>query len=284
MTKRDPAPALLSRRAALSALGGLGSVALFACTSSQNEDGTSSSSSGGSSSGGASSGGSSSSSSSSSGSATAWATGGTASMTGDYASPFPLAVACLVMTGVTEGPCTEEADQVRSDISEGYGGLPMRLALRFVDAECSPLEGAKVKIWHTQRTGSYSGDTPNPGMCLSSSAEGDKHYFRGVQTTTADGRVDFDSCFPGWYRGRAVHIHFTVSKGGRELTSQLAFDPALVTELFESHPDYAQFGQPDTPNASDNIVGGSGAAKFVLATSRLDDGALMAAKEIRADL
>jgi len=35
----------------------------------------------------------------------------------------------------------------------------MRLALRVVDASCNPSAGATVKIWHTQLTGSYSGDT-----------------------------------------------------------------------------------------------------------------------------
>lgn len=214
-----------------------------------------------------------------------WATGGTAAMAGNYADPFPLTAAtCVVLTAVTEGPCTEAADQVRKDVSEGYGGLPMRLALRIVDASCNPVAGAKVKIWHTQRTGSYSGNTPNNGMCLKDSADANKHYFRGVQTTDANGRVDFDSCFPGWYRGRAIHIHFTVTANGKAFTSQLVFEQALIQSIFASHVDYASFGQPDTPNATDNIVGNGNLASFTLATSRLSDGAMMAAKEIQVNL
>lgn len=218
-----------------------------------------------------------------SGSADEWATGGTAAMVdkASYPNPFATAAtACAVLRTATEGPCTEAADRERQDVSEGYGGLPMRLALRVVDSNCNPIADAKVKIWHTQRTGSYSGDTPNNNMCLKSSSESSKHYFRGVQTTDDDGRVDFDSCFPGWYRGRAVHIHYTVTSSRGSFTSQLVFDQDLVQEIFESHPDYAEFGQPDTPNATDNVVGNSALSTYVLTTARMTDGAMLASKQI----
>jgi protocatechuate 3,4-dioxygenase beta subunit len=216
------------------------------------------------------------------GSAGGWASGGTASMTGTYSDPFATgtAAACVLAVTATEGPCTEAADQVRKDVSEGYTGLPMRLALQVVDASCAPIEGAKVKIWHTQITGSYSGDTPNNGMCLKDAADSAKHYFRGAQTTDASGRVDFDSCFPGWYRGRAIHIHCTVSLNGKSYTSQLVFDQALVDEIFTTHAEYKGYGLPDTPNASDNVVGGSNLASYVVAASRMSDGAMMAAKRL----
>jgi protocatechuate 3,4-dioxygenase beta subunit len=206
-------------------------------------------------------------------------------MTGNYADPFPTTtVACVLAVAATEGPCTEAADQVRSDISEGYSGLPVRLALRVVDASCKAIAGATVKIWHTQLTGSYSGNTPNPNMCLKDSADSAKHYFRGVQTTDASGRVDFDTCFPGWYRGRAIHIHFTVTANGRSFTSQLLFDQALIAEIFSTHPEYKGFGQPDTPNASDNVVVGHDLSTYLLAVTRQSDGAMLAAKELVVSL
>lgn len=289
MTNRLRVPSLhrpMTRRAALGVFSALGGAVVLACngvdgTTSDDGDGGSGTTGGGTTGGSTSAtgGGTTGGHDASAGSATAWAQGGTSVMSGNYADPFTAAIsACVVATAVTEGPCTEAADRDRKDISEGYPGLPMRLALKVVDASCNPVAGAKVKIWHTQITGSYSGDTPNNGMCLKSSAEGTKHYFRGVQTTDAAGRVDFDSCFPGWYRGRAIHIHYSVTAGGRTFTSQLAFDQALINELFASHPEYAGYGAPDTPNATDNIVGGAKSGTFVLDTSRLDDGALMAAK------
>jgi protocatechuate 3,4-dioxygenase beta subunit len=217
------------------------------------------------------------------GSAGTWASGGTAAMTAKASYPNPFSVAatsCVVAATATAGPCTEAADQVRQDVSEGYAGLPMRLALRVVDAACNPVAGATVKIWHTQLTGSYSGDTPNPGICLAIQTDSAKHYFRGLQTTDADGRVDFDSCFPGWYRGRAIHIHYTVTHDGKSYTSQLVFDQTLIDEIFTTHAEYKGFGLPDTPNASDNVVGNANLASYTLATARMTDGAMLASKQL----
>ncbi len=155
----------------------------------------------------------------------------------------------------------------------------MRLALQVVDSSCNPIAGATVKVWHTQRTGSYSGDTPNNGMCLKLTGDSAKHYFRGVQTTDANGRVDFDSCFPGWYRGRVVHVHFTVMAGGKSFTSQLVFDDALVAEIFANHVEYKEFGQPDTTSTTDNVVRAS-PSSYLVAVARMADGAMMASKRL----
>jgi len=215
------------------------------------------------------------------GSANSWASGGTKSMTGTYPDPFVTPAAmCAVLVAATEGPCTEAADQVRKDASEGYTGLPLQLALRVVDTACNPIAGATIKIWHTSVAGSYSGNTPNNGMCLKDQADSTKHYFRGVQTTDANGRLDFDTCFPGWYRGRAIHIHYTVAYGGKSFTSQLIFDQTLIDEIFTTHPEYKGYGLPDTPNATDGVVGNASLATYLLETKRMDDGAMLAWKQI----
>src|SRR5262249_6615313 len=127
---------------------------------------------------------------------------------------------------------------------------------------------------------SYSGNTPNNGMCLKDQADSAKHYFRGLQTTDASGRVDFDTCFPGWYRGRAIHIHYAVALGARTFTSQLLFEQALIDEVFSTHAEYVPLGSPDTPNAVDNVVAGGDLASFTLATKRMDDGAMLAYKQL----
>ncbi len=210
-----------------------------------------------------------------------WASGGTKSMKGNYGDPFLTpATVCVLARRATAGPCTEEADRFRKDISEGFTGLPMRLALRVVDEACNPLVGANVKVWQTHVGGGYSGDTPNNASCLKKESDAAVHCFRGVQTTDANGRVDFDSCFPGWYPGRAIHVHYTVSTGNSAYTSQLVFNQALVDEIFASHPEYKGFGMPDTPNATDAFVGGPALATFVLDTSQMGDGALLASKQL----
>jgi protocatechuate 3,4-dioxygenase beta subunit len=198
-----------------------------------------------------------------------------------YPDPFAGASgACPLFVSSTLGPCTEAADRARVDISEGMPGLPVRLALRIVDASCNPVANAKVKIWHTQVSGSYSGDTPAPQQCVFTAADAAKHCFRGVQTTDANGVVYFDSCFPGWYPGRCIHFHFTVSKGASSFTSQLGFDDTLAADIFATHVDYKDRGQPDTSNTEDGIAVGQGLAAFTMTTARMSDGAMLASKQV----
>lgn len=212
-------------------------------------------------------------------SADAWATGGTASMSGDYADPFTsnLGSTCALTCALTLGPCYAETLE-RQDVSEGVSGLPMRLALQIVDDGCEPVSGAVVDIWHCSPSGLYSGADAADMCTTGDSAARASKWFRGTQTTDASGRVDFDSCFPGWYSSRAVHIHFQVRKGGKEyVTSQLFFPQALIRDVFANHPEYKSYGQPDTPNAQDNIYSGTDAE---VAWTRASDGALVAAKTV----
>lgn len=218
--------------------------------------------------------------------ASEWASGGTASMTAQHCYPDPFAggvASCALLCSTTAGPCTADTIE-RQDVSEGLSGLPVRLALKLVAADgCTPVEGALVEIWHTQRTGVYSGNTPMPGFCSGGDPEAPSQlYMRGSQTTDAEGRVDFDTCYPGWYPGRAIHIHFRVIlKGEQFLTSQLFFDDALNQELFASHPDYLKFGSPNTSNQTDGIIGSVvDKSPYILDTARMPDGAMLASKVI----
>lgn len=219
--------------------------------------------------------------------AAAWASGGTAAMTmkACYPDPFatPVTSCPLVVCATTAGPCTAAAP-ARVDVSEGRPGLPVRLALRLVTADtCAPLANAVVEIWHTQVSGVYSGVTPSPDFCSGGDTDAKNHsYFRGTQTTDANGRVDFDTCFPGWYPGRAIHIHFSVDVGGtRYLVSQLFFAQPLIDDIFATHPDYAPHGQPDTANSSDGVIGGTpNFLTYVLDVARMSDGAMLASKVI----
>jgi protocatechuate 3,4-dioxygenase beta subunit len=216
-----------------------------------------------------------------------WASGGTAAMTAkaSYPDPFTAALtSCALVAVTTEGPCTTQTDLAREDVSDGLSGLPVRLALKLVDAACNPLSGATVKIWHTNIEGSYSGQTPNNNMCLKQQAYSSQNFFRGVQTTDADGKAFFDTCFPGWYRGRAVHIHFQVKSGTTSYRiSQLFFPEDVTQEIFASHSDYSSYGQPDTVFSNDNIMAMIPAAqrdRHVLTVERMTDGAMLASKVV----
>ncbi len=218
--------------------------------------------------------------------AAAWATGGTAAMTAQACYPDPFSggvLSCALICETTAGPCI--ADTVdRQDVSEGFGGLPVRLALLVVDADnCEPVAGARVEIWHTQRTGVYSGITPSPMQCFRDDPDAANYqYFRGIRTAGDNGRVDFDTCFPGWYPGRAIHIHFRVYRGEDVFaTSQLFFADDLNSEIFAEHPDYKEFGPPNTTNITDGIFGKQAdKSKYLLDTARMPDGVMLASKVI----
>jgi protocatechuate 3,4-dioxygenase beta subunit len=218
--------------------------------------------------------------------ASEWASGGTASMTARDCYPDPFAagvVTCPLYCETTPGPCTAETLE-RQDVSEGLPGLPVRLSLKIVTADgCEPVAGAYVEIWHTQRAGVYSGVTPGGMMCYRDDPGAVKSlYFRGTQITDAQGRVDFDTCYPGWYPGRAIHIHFrVVADVVGQLVSQLFFADALNEEILTTHPDYAELGAPDTSNTSDGVIGGEAdLSPYLLDTARMADGAMLASKVI----
>lgn len=216
-----------------------------------------------------------------------WATGGTAAMTdkATYPDPFTAAASsCLLVAGTTDGPCTTATNLARVDVSEGWSGLPVRLGMRFVTSACAPIAGAVVKIWHTNIAGSYSGVTPNPGLCLKQSSYSASDFFRGVQTTDANGIVYFDTCYPGWYSGRAIHIHFQISVGATTYKiSQLFFPETLTTDIFANHSEYKTYGQPNTSFANDNVMAAiptSARASNIVEWSRMTDGAMLASKTI----
>jgi protocatechuate 3,4-dioxygenase beta subunit len=217
-----------------------------------------------------------------------WAQGGTVAMTdvATYPDPFtaPLST-CALVAATTAGPCTTTSDLARVDVSEGWTGLPVRLAIKVVSSSCQPIAGAVVKIWHTNLAGVYSGQTPNPAMCSNNDQNAiSMNFMRGVQTTSADGVVYFDTCFPGWYHGRAVHIHFQVKSGSTSYKiSQLFFPEALTTEIFATHPEYVEFGQPDTLFSNDGVMAGIPAAsrsRHVFEYARMTDGAMLASKVV----
>jgi len=166
---------------------------------------------------------------------------------------------CVVRPEQTQGPYFVDEMLNRSDIREDREGVPLDLTFNVsrVDrgnaAGCGPLAGAMVDVWHADAAGQYSDVRDN--------AEGfdtqGETFLRGYQLTDESGTARFTTIYPGWYRGRAVHIHFKIrespeSEEGYEFTSQLYFDDALTDEVQAQGP-YAQKGQRDLRNAEDGI-------------------------------
>jgi len=118
------------------------------------------------------------------------------------------------------------------------------------------LPGAQVDIWHCDALGVYSDATDRSFNTVG------QDFLRGYQVTDANGVVKFTTIYPGWYPGRAVHIHFKVrgtnaSGQNYEFTSQFFFDDALSEQVF-TQGAYAAKGTGFLRNAQDNIFRGGG--------------------------
>jgi protocatechuate 3,4-dioxygenase beta subunit len=192
------------------------------------------------------------------------------STTSDLTSLFAEANTCTLTASTTQGPYYFDADKIRGDIREDRQGKRLRLAIKLQDSEkCAPLGNAVVEIWHCDAAGLYSGAESqsrgggggNPpsggggqgGGAADLTPTDDKRYLRGAQVTNADGIVEFTTIWPGWYRGRTVHIHAMVHVSNqRVLTTQVMFDEALNSKVFAEAPYAAHTGR-DTFNSNDNI-------------------------------
>lgn len=173
---------------------------------------------------------------------------------------------CVVRPQQTEGPYFVDERLHRVDLTTDPAdgttrpGVPLELTIlvsRLGGERCEPLAGVQVDVWHCDHLGVYS-DVEDPGF----STVG-KKFLRGYQTTDAKGRAQFTTIYPGWYRGRTVHIHFKLrspatQRPGFEFTSQLYFDDALTDRVFAGAP-YAERGPRTTRNGGDGIYrrGGS---------------------------
>ncbi|MCU4677105.1 intradiol ring-cleavage dioxygenase [Catenovulum sp. 2E275] len=224
-----------------------------------------------------------------------WAQGGTANMTANFPDDelFALASSCTInlTKSQTEGPCYFQAD-VLDDISEEQTGLPMQLCLRLVDSDCQPLSGYEIEVWHCDVNGLYSGDTSDSadssrfagGFCTDNDSKAvAAKWFRGTQVTDANGRVNFKTCFPGWYSGRTIHVHFRVKNNNNDqVISQFCFADSFTKEICTTHPDYAARGEQDTPveGGRDNVFGSNYQA-FLFDYSQNEDGSLLAYKTIQ---
>ena len=223
-----------------------------------------------------------------------WADGGTTSLTVDFPEDaiFDKDNSCtLSLTpSVTEGPCYFEVS-TRQDISEGQTGLPMQLCLQVVDVNCVPISGLEVEVWHCDTVGVYSGNTGGSNdsgrfagdFCTGGSTNAyQARWFRGTQVTDSSGRVNFKSCFPGWYASRTIHIHFRVRNGNNDqVISQLCFYDEFCEVICTNHVDYVARGSQDTPLSSGtDTVFNSAYDDYLLNLAKNSDGSLLAYKTL----
>ena len=160
--------------------------------------------------------------------ATATATAGASQGTGATGSAD--AASCEVIPEETAGPFPGDGSNgpdvlsqtgvVRKDIRSSFGsssgvaaGVPLSISLALEDgADCAPLAGAAVYVWHCDQAGNYS---------LYSQAAANENYLRGVQAAGDDGVVTFDSHLPGLLPGPlAAHPLRGLSRASRPRTTR----------------------------------------------------------------
>jgi protocatechuate 3,4-dioxygenase beta subunit len=181
---------------------------------------------------------------------------------GDAAPSLPggKPVDCVLRAEQTEGPFPNLTDDlkradIRSEPSDGSikTGVPLRLVLRFgqVDgAMCRPVAGAIIDIWQCDALGVYSAYADAPG----------KKFLRGYQETDQSGTVEFITIYPGSYRPRPVHIHFSArlhrqapirTADAGTFVSQLYFPLELSQEIARQPPYSA--GAPPSSNLAEDV-------------------------------
>ena len=170
---------------------------------------------------------------------------------------------------------------IRSDPSDGsvQEGVPLSLVLHVYDIDngsCIPLSGAQVDIWHANSQGVYSG--------VQDAGTGEMMYLRGYQLTDDNGTVRFTTVYPGWYEGRAIHIHVKVrtfdgSEKTLEWTSQFYLNNS-ISEQVHTQPPYSDHGLPEVTNeedmiyrgaSSDGLVQSNTGERLMLNLIRIDD-------------
>ena len=204
----------------------------------------------------------------------------TAAATAAGASTAVVLPSCVVRPALTEGPyfVDEKLDRsdIRSDPSTNTAKPGVALALTFLvsrvsGTSCNALANATVDVWHCDALGVYS-DATDPTF---GSTKGTK-FLRGYQKTGANGEAKFTTIWPGWYQGRAVHIHFKIrstAASGQvaDFTSQLFFNETMNDQIFAQAPYSQKGGAGRLRNESDGIFQGSG-GKLTLAPTKAADG------------
>jgi len=198
------------------------------------------------------------------------------------------ATAALTPT-MTEGPYWIDELLRRSDIRANTSsatnnagalqdGVPLALKINVFDADSGnkAVNGAHIDIWHANAYGLYSDEgSQQVGGGTSASNTKGQNFLRGYQVTDDDGAVRFTTIYPGWYSGRAIHIHVrvrTYDSGGNvatNYTTQIFFaDAANNSVLSGAAPYNTRTPATDpTTDENDNVLTSSAVATNVVSAS-----------------
>lgn len=182
---------------------------------------------------------------------------------------------CTVTPVETEGPFPTHTPSslVTNNITSDRKGVPLsiNITVNNSNASCAALANAIVDIWHCDADGNYS---EYGGTQMQSTSYTSVHFLRGRQTTNSSGVVTFTSIFPGWYQGRAPHIHVHIysADGTSLLVTQIAFPTDICNTVYTTATTYYKNGTQDTSNANDNVFSDSLAYELASVEGNINDG------------
>lgn len=182
---------------------------------------------------------------------------------------------CTTTPSETEGPFPTKTPSslVMTDIRSDRAGVPMTITINIQSkaASCAALAGALVDIWHCDKEGAYS-EYGGTGMQATNYTS--VHFLRGRQTTNSNGQVGFTSIFPGWYSGRAPHIHVHIydSTGKSLLVTQIAFPKTVCDTVYTTSALYSSRGKQDTTNETDNVFSDGFATELATVEGSVSNG------------
>jgi len=185
-------------------------------------------------------------------------TGDCVSTPSETAGPFP-----------TKDPASLSLIDITSDRT-GVG-MTVNITIQNKNNDCAALEGALVDIWHCDNDGNYS-EYGGTGMQAENLTA--YHFLRGRQVTDGNGLAGFTSIFPGWYPGRAPHIHVHIydSSGKSLLVTQIAFPTEVCDSVYTSATQYYTKGTQDISNTSDNVFSDSLDDEIATISGNINDG------------
>lgn len=177
---------------------------------------------------------------------------------------FQSAASCQMTEDSFEGPYFMCADHAGKDITGGREGTPLTVALKVQDATCQPVANAVIDIWSCDARGHYSGYTASPDEPATTGdhvePETSERFCRGTFATDADGIAEFDTIYPGYYAGRAIHIHFKLHLGEKAyITNQALMPEDVNAQILQAAPYDAPRGTRRITNAEE---ADSGFAEF----------------------
>lgn len=182
---------------------------------------------------------------------------------------------CVLAPTQTGGPFYLDPEYDRKNITEDQPGLPLKLKIKVVGvSNCEPVPNALVNIWHCDARGVYSEFGQVAGNPADAS---DSSWLRGYQITDVNGICEFETIFPGWYPGRATHIHFDVHLGfepGGQVDnrhdptstfySQMYLPNTIKTKVYSDHDAYAAKGDNPTGTNNDTLFKNAGAPEALM--------------------